>query len=164
MSNGIFSRDCSHVTTPRAAWNEGERGRQRYYAYLINNLVIGDEIEIDDGRKLVRGSRGHYTLWANDLQVIVTLPKADAMIEYLITGKVCARKPKGHKGKTSKYIGVCRTKNGRLWKAQITVDGADFMLGYFVDEDEAARAWDDFVTTHNLIRPLNFPQAQEEAA
>lgn len=174
MSEGILHREpaiinrehqnCEHVTTVRPAWWEGEVGQYRRYAHIMSNMVIGDEIDLGDGRKLTRGTYGHYTLWANDLQVIVTLPKPGAMIEYLQTGKVCKPSARSHKPKTSQYIGVCRTKNGRQWKTQITVDGVDFILGYFNDEEPAARAWDSFVIAHGLNRPLNFPQAQEEAA
>jgi hypothetical protein len=44
--------------------------------------------------------------------------------------------------KTSHYRGVCWYKNSKKWVATITYDGKQHNLGYFEDEEEAARAYD----------------------
>lgn len=45
------------------------------------------------------------------------------------------------KGKSSKYRGVCWTTKPQKWKAALRVDGSYKSLGYYNDEDEAARAY-----------------------
>jgi AP2-like factor, euAP2 lineage len=44
---------------------------------------------------------------------------------------------------TSKYLGVCWYKRTKRWKGKIVQDGKQFHLGYFFDEIEAARAYDE---------------------
>lgn len=50
------------------------------------------------------------------------------------------RRPKA--GGTSRYLGVCLYRPTGKWLAQISVDGRSRNLGYFRDEEEAARAYD----------------------
>tara|TARA_R100001463_G_scaffold36711_3_gene79124 strand:+ start:1124 stop:1639 length:516 start_codon:yes stop_codon:yes gene_type:complete len=49
---------------------------------------------------------------------------------------------KKKRGTTSKFRGVCWVKDRKKWRAPIMVDGKRKCLGYFDDEEEAARAWD----------------------
>ena len=42
---------------------------------------------------------------------------------------------------SSKYRGVCWSKNDRKWKAQISVDGSNKYLGLFATEELAAEAY-----------------------
>lgn len=44
---------------------------------------------------------------------------------------------------TSEYRGVCRHTHSRKWKARIKVGGKKKHLGYFSDEEEAARAYEE---------------------
>jgi len=44
---------------------------------------------------------------------------------------------------SSKYKGVSRCKNSNKWRAVICVNGLDIHLGYFEDETEAAKAYDE---------------------
>ena len=64
-----------------------------------------------------------------------------------------------HKDKpnlTSKYYGVCWKKRPRIWEANIQVNGKQIHLGSFDSEIEAAKAYDAYVISNNLNRPLNF--------
>lgn len=47
-----------------------------------------------------------------------------------------------------------------MWRASITVKGQAHNLGYFHDEEEAARAYD--AQAHGLGRHLNFPARCED--
>lgn len=63
--------------------------------------------------------------------------------------------------RSSKYIGVCYVSGKRCWRAALTVDGIKYFLGYFVDQEIAARYYDNFVIKHSLDRPLNFSTGKQ---
>ena len=56
---------------------------------------------------------------------------------------------------TSKYVGVCWVKGLRKWVAQMKVGGKQNNLGYYVNEKEAARMYDEQAAL--LGKPMNFP-------
>jgi hypothetical protein len=59
---------------------------------------------------------------------------------------------------SSKYQGVCWEKRSNKWQARITYDGKRHSLGYFEDEQEAARAYDRAARAqHRDNALLNFP-------
>ena len=65
--------------------------------------------------------------------------------------------------KRSNYVGVTWDKQAKKWKAQITIDGNHNHLGYFVDEKEAARKYDEQAALLN--KPIaNFHSAQGAGA
>ena len=68
-------------------------------------------------------------------------------------------KPAGAKtsGSSSKYRGVGWDKANKTWRVKTCVDGKTKHIGSFADEFAAARAYDAFVITKKLNRPLNFP-------
>jgi len=45
--------------------------------------------------------------------------------------------------KGSKYRGVCWSASGRSWKASLKYRSKNIHIGYFKDEEEAARAYDE---------------------
>ena len=58
-------------------------------------------------------------------------------------------------GKSSKFRGVSWIKRDKKWLAQITIDGKLKHLGYFDDDETAARKYDEHAA--RLGRPLNSP-------
>ena len=65
--------------------------------------------------------------------------------------------------RASKYIGVNWNKGRKKWEAKITINGKRKSLGYYQDENEAARTYDEQAALLN--RSVNFPQheGQEQA-
>ena len=61
----------------------------------------------------------------------------------------------------SAFRGVSWHKGNKKWVAQIMKDGKTTNLGYFDDEQEAARKYGEVAAT--LGRTLNFPKAEGEA-
>ena len=55
----------------------------------------------------------------------------------------------------SKYVGVHWRKREKKWRAQITINGKNKGLGYYQDEKEAARIYDEQAAL--LGKPVNFP-------
>ena len=55
----------------------------------------------------------------------------------------------------SKYVGVSWFKQTKKWMASIMIDGKKKNLGYYHDEKEAARVYDEQAAL--LGKPVNFP-------
>lgn len=68
------------------------------------------------------------------------------------------RRGKKRGGCSSKFFGVCWQKASKKWAAAVCVGGANLHLGLFVNELDAARAYDN-AALHQLgpTAPLNFP-------
>lgn len=58
------------------------------------------------------------------------------------------RQSKGRKNATSKYKGVSWNKANKRWHARILLNGKNKHLGYFVNEIEAAKAYNSAVLTY----------------
>lgn len=61
--------------------------------------------------------------------------------------RICTRAENQHNQKirrpaTSRFKGVCWSKRERKWRVRISVNGERKWLGYFDDEESAARAYD----------------------
>lgn len=70
-----------------------------------------------------------------------------------------ARNRRSARGSSSQYLGVSRRSDRPKWIAQIKVSGRVKNLGYYDDEDAAARAYDAAATAaHGPFANLNFPQ------
>ena len=60
---------------------------------------------------------------------------------------------------SSKYIGVCFDKREGKYKAQIRINNKNKHIGYYETEDDAGKAFDNYIKEHNLTEfySLNFP-------
>jgi len=53
-------------------------------------------------------------------------------------------------GCSSQYIGVSWNKNTNRWVSTCRIDNTQFHIGYFDNEKDAGKAYDDFIILHNL--------------
>jgi hypothetical protein len=96
--------------------------------------------------------------------------KARATIsQRALTMRVSSKKGKGRDERvrrhSSQYRGVYWNKRENTWKVQIRYDGKRHHLGYFEDEDEAARAYDQAARAqHGEKAQLNFPAEGESGS
>ena len=69
-------------------------------------------------------------------------------------------KPK-MQNKSSKYIGVSVYKPNGKYQAQININNKNKHIGYYETEDDAGKAWDDYIKQHILSEfyNLNFPES-----
>ena len=65
--------------------------------------------------------------------------------------------------RTSSFIGVSWSKGSKKWQAQIKYNLKQAHLGYYLEDDAAARAYDSFVVTRKIDRRINFPNAKSAA-
>eukprot|EP00887_Chlorella_sp_A99_P003573 scaffold7.g3573.t1 len=66
--------------------------------------------------------------------------------------------PRADAGRPSRYRGVVWHKSNSKWEARIYEGGRQKFLGYFVNEDAAAMAYDDYaMRLHGNLAKLNFP-------
>ncbi|KAK2076800.1 hypothetical protein QBZ16_005026 [Prototheca wickerhamii] len=69
------------------------------------------------------------------------------------------RQVSGSRGGPSKYRGVVWHKSNCKWEARIYEGGKQKFLGYYVSEDAAAHAYDEYaVRLHGNLSKLNFPE------
>ena len=63
------------------------------------------------------------------------------------------------KNSSSKYIGVYFNKEKGKYVAQIQINNKNKYIGLYETEEDAGKAWDDYVKEHNLTEfyTLNFP-------
>lgn len=72
-----------------------------------------------------------------------------------------ANRQKLRKRKSSQYKGVHRSHSGKRWTARIGVRGSKHHLGTFIDEEEAARAYDSAAAYYfGEYAYLNFPPSK----
>ncbi len=63
----------------------------------------------------------------------------------------------------SGYRGVSWTKDKQKWLSRITVDYKIHHIGHFQNKDDAAKAYNKYVMSQGIKRPLNEVEARKEA-
>ena len=87
-------------------------------------------------QKRVKGKRVHLGYYADEEDA------ARAVAEFLERGVVA---PPGREGVTSEHTGVSWNKAAKKWRAKKMVQGKQVHLGYYADEEDAARAVAEYV-------------------
>lgn len=89
-----------------------------------------------------------YGVTESNIRAIKTRKNWIKETEGLIVGGMANKK-----GPLSKYVGV--TKNGKFWIARLTHDRERIIIGRFMHEIEAAKAYNNKVVELGLNKPLN---------
>jgi hypothetical protein len=78
--------------------------------------------------------------------------KTDNRLENLrwLTRSQNNRYQKKRDGKTSQYIGVSKINNKKPWRTHCKINGKVINIGHFATEEEAGRAYNNFIIKHNL--------------
>ena len=136
-----------------------DKGKSRFFGVSWNKKAKKWAVRAtDNGKQKYLGSFDDETAaaWAFDAYVIANKINTDLNFPSA-PGAVGHRTTK--KGRTSRYRGVWWNKIAKKWKVAIWVDGKSKHLGTFVDEDDAAWAFDAYVIAKKIDRQLNFPCA-----
>lgn len=157
-----------HVTTPRDSWLTDERRRIRY---LVDNMLIGDEIRLPDGRQVYREYKNAYHVYA--CYALLTTCTASEIMPYLLTNaapavpppvvETPAPRPKRAKReqfppRKSRYRCVIFDRQTGTWYACVGWQTRSYKLPHRRTEAEAARDYDNFLIEHGITdRPFNFP-------
>ena len=129
------------------------------YGYMLVVLCKNNRRKYSRVCRIV--AQHFLTDWDESLQVDhVSGLKSDDRFENLrmvTNAQNCRSFSAKRQGCTSKFRGVCWKKNSKKWRARLVFDRKRKHLGYFDDEEEAARAWDAAVI-ENGYNPeaLNF--------
>lgn len=110
------------------------------------NFNVETTMRIDDKRKSVSLQR-YVSVDLKDKEIIIFKDKnpLNCQKNNLIVANIRAKSlsKRGVRNSSSKYKGVSWFKNLNKWVAKIRVNGKDKHLGYFVDEDKAAEAYNE---------------------
>ena len=85
----------------------------------------------------------------------------DKPVNFPRGGQVAAAK-KDHPRIISLYRGVCWDVKTRKWVSRISLKSKRHILGYFVDEEDAAKRFDQVAAKHG--RAVNFPSGEQVKA
>lgn len=134
--------------------NENRKGATEYY--IDKNIKVCEEWLTD---------REIFFKWAqeNGYKETLTIDRKDGTKGYFpdncrwVTRAIQSRNTKLlRKSNTSGYRGVSLTEDKSKWRARITVNSVQMLLGTFTTALEAALAYDNYILTHNLEHTKNF--------
>ena len=74
-----------------------------------------------------------------------------------------AAKKRDAKTTSSRFRGLTWNKQGKSWQVRMCIDGKKHSIGRFIDEVEAAHAYDAYAIANGFNRPRNFPGEDEDA-
>jgi hypothetical protein len=110
--------------------NKGEKKCYIHRLVLQTFLPIEDKMDCDHRNHIKNDNRLVNLRWA--------------------TNSENARFQKKREGLTSQYIGVSWYKRNNKWQTKCNLNGKTIYIGYFDDEREAAKAYNEFIIKHNL--------------
>jgi len=104
--------------------------------FLVHRLVLQTFLPIDDFKDV--NHKNHI--------------KTDNCFENLewCSSSENQRFKKKRESCSSQYIGVCWYNRLNKWRVQCTFNSKNIHIGYFDDEYDAGKAYNDFVIKHNL--------------
>jgi hypothetical protein len=110
--------------------NKGEKKCSIHRLVLQTFLPIEDEMDCDHINHIKNDNRLANLRWCSRSQNIRYKLKKE--------------------GLSSQYKGVCWAKGNNKWHTKCRLNGKIIHIGYFDDEREAAKAYNEFIIKHNL--------------
>jgi hypothetical protein len=127
-----------------------------FYAVKFNNTGVGPEI-IALHRLIMGSPEGMLVDHSNG----AGLDNRTANLRLATRAQNCCNKKK-RKNTSSKYMGVYYAKDTGKWRAKIKHNKKTFHLGRFVNEIDAAKAYDQAALKyHKEFARLNFPENRQ---
>ena len=118
-----------------------EKGRFTCYAARYSHRFAGKNISVKMHRQILGLSRGDKRQCDHRDHNGLNNQRSNL--------RICTHQENQHnqrrqtRRKSSRFKGVCRVRRRHKWQAQIKYDNRDIYLGYFSDEIDAAKAYDD---------------------
>lgn len=141
------------------------KSRQKFYAVRMSSTINGERNTIYMSRQIMD--------CPDDLQVdhvdTDTLDNQKHNLRICTETENCINH-RSQRNSSSQFRGVCWRKDVRKWQATINVtdflgERSQFHLGYFCNEKEAAKAYDNMARKeHGDFARLNFPLEGEQSA
>jgi len=120
--------------------------QHKWCAHKIGNIFYAERAVTIDGKRILQYMH-RFIMGDNPLKPCVDHWDGDGCNNWRLNLRPCTRRQnqmnqKSRKNSSSKYKGVCWIESRQKWLAQIRVNGKMGFLGYFIIEEDAARAYD----------------------
>jgi group I intron endonuclease len=133
INNGY---DITNGGKGTSGWKASEETKQKHREQMLN---MSDETR----NKLKEKAKGNK----NSEGICFTKERKQRISNALLYKK--------KRNSSSKFFGVSFYKNTKKWLSYVTVNKKNIFLGWFNEEIEAAKTYNNYVKNNNLSNPLN---------
>ena len=133
-----------------------KKGRNCFYAQILEpNVIAGKKLPMHMHQEILEVPKGMVVDHINN----DGMDNRSANLRAATTAQNSRNRKKFSSPCSSKYKGVCWKKQTRKWSANIGFEYKVIHLGYFKNEIDAAKAYDEAAKKyHGQFACLNFPE------